>query len=147
MNARISIAGRDDRSVLDQVREQAAAARPPGRPPGAEALAAARDEEEYQEILLRILREHSAVDTDDMEIPYKPGVIGTVMRRVRGVLWKLLRYQHDVITARHNTIHALHAAALEYEHSRYQRRIEALEERITELERNPGASAPPTAGP
>ena len=46
MNARISIAGRDDRSVLEQVREQAAAARSPGRAPGAEALAAARDEEE-----------------------------------------------------------------------------------------------------
>ena len=105
-------------------------------------LAATGSEEEYQQELLRILRENHAASTEGVDIPCKPGLVGACARVLRAFLWKGLRYQHEQMAIRHNAIHARLAAALEYEHDLNQRRIAELEQRIAELQKPVSPEAP-----
>lgn len=146
MNGRISVAGRSDDRLLKRI--QTIDARTDAADPvsAADALADAADEEEYQAILMRLIREQGAVDLSEVDIPRKPGPVGACLRFVRAVLWKWLRYQHETVTSRHNAVHALHAAALECEREARQRRMDDLEQRLARLERasDNRDSAPPS---
>jgi hypothetical protein len=131
MNAKISI---DDTSCRNRILHLTRDLPDTERSPAADALAQTENEEAFQETLLRICREQGAVDTSAVRIPYKPGLLGRIMRPIRGLLWKLLRHQHDEMTARHNAVYSLHSSALQHEHDLNKKRQEALERRMAELE-------------
>ena len=114
------------------------AAKPPAEvPPEISALALrdARDEGEYQDTLLRLLRYRDNVDTLPFEIPHRGGWRGRMTAAIKRKLWTLLRYQHDRITFRQNLINSLYTSALEYERARREAEIARLEARIEELEK------------
>ncbi|MFN2352425.1 MAG: hypothetical protein ABR497_10810 [Kiritimatiellia bacterium] len=138
----IWVAGKPAPELAGQVRAAADdMARGPRRPDevspeiGAPALAHCASDADYLEHFMRLLRYRDAVDTLDFEIPCRPGPAGRLMRALKRVLWKLLRYQHDRIAFRQNLINGLHTQALEWELRQRQREIAELRGRITALER------------
>jgi hypothetical protein len=142
---KISVAGRDRTEDLGPgLRRQAEAMtrldprRQPARIPeeiGALALARAKSDAEYLEQFARLVRYRDAVDTFDYNIPRKPGLTGFLMGRLKGFLWKLLRYQHDRIAFRQNMINGLYTSGLEFEIVARRKEIAELEQRVAELEK------------
>lgn len=101
---------------------------------GALALAGMGSDADYHAHFIRLLRYRDAVDTLDFAIPYRPGPTGGIMRRLKQILWKLLRYQHDRILFRQNLVNGLFTAALENEMTLRKREMDELRARIEALE-------------
>ena len=76
------------------------------------------------------MRLRYAVSTESFPIPGKPGASGSLLRKVKGFLWKLLRYQHDRMAFQQNSVNELMISAADFQ----QARIAALEQRIQQLE-------------
>jgi hypothetical protein len=110
-------------------------------PPQPEVAASARrlqqpaDEAAYLDELIRQLQQRNVVNLEPFQIPRRSGWLGALTAKVRTKLWRLLRYQHEHVTAQQNDINQLLAAALEFEHRAHQREVAALTKRIEELER------------
>ena len=104
----------------------------------ARALARAQSEAEYLDQLIGLIRCRNAVDTLDFSIPRKPGVAGLFMARLKALLWKLLRYQHDQIAFRQNLINTQLTSALEFEFTQRQKETADLKRRVAELEKQGG---------
>ena len=90
----------------------------------------ARTEREYDDQFVRLVRAKSPVNTQDFDLPPRPGLAGAVYAAVRKFLWRLLRYQHDRVVFRQNFVNAQVASALEFQQSEIRR----LEERVRALE-------------
>ena len=101
-------------------------------------LARAQSEVEYLDQLVGLIRCRNAVDTLDFAIPRKPGVVGRCMTRLKALLWKLLRYQHDRIAFQQNLINAHLTNALEFEVTQRQKETADLKRRVAELEKQSG---------
>jgi hypothetical protein len=103
---------------------------------------------EYLTRLLTLLRTHGAVRTDIVSVPVPPGWRGRLLKPLRRLQWRELRYQHDRIAFQRNTIHHQIAAALECMREEYRGEIARLEARIEQLEaghaarRNPPEQRP-----
>lgn len=100
----------------------------------ADRLAEATSEADYQERLIAMLRENSAVDLSRIELPRTPGIRGLIGFWWQNLLWRLLRCQQAQVTLEHNAIHTLHAATLEFEHEYMRQRIDQLEQRVAQCE-------------
>ncbi len=94
----------------------------------------ARSEEEYRAEFLRLLRYRNGLDTFDFHIPRKPGPAGALAARFKGVLWRLLRYQHDRISFRQNLINCFFTGLFEIEIGQRDREIEDLRRRLGRIE-------------
>lgn len=101
---------------------------------GALVLHKATSDADYLEQLIRLLRYRDAFDTHDFDIPRKPGLLGAVMARLKSVLWRLLRYQHDRIAFRQNLINSLFTNAIEFEALERKRGDHELRERLAKAE-------------
>lgn len=101
---------------------------------GALALHKANSDADYLNHFIRLLRYRDAFDTYDFDIPRKPGLFGAIMARVKGVLWKLLRYQHDRIAFRQNLINGLFTSAIEFEAAERKRKDNELGARLDKAE-------------
>ena len=101
----------------------------------------ARSEEEYRAEFLRLLRYRNGLDTFDFHIPRKPGPAGALAARFKGVLWRLLRYQHDRIAFQQNLINELAIDALEFQQDRLDRELAELRQRVAGLETGPAKGA------
>ena len=101
---------------------------------GALALHKAVSDADYLNHFVRLLRYRDAFDTYDFDIPRKPGVVGSVMARIKKVLWKLLRYQHDRIAFRQNLINGLFTSAVEFEMAERKRTDDELNRRLDKAE-------------
>lgn len=101
-------------------------------------LARAQSEAEYLDQLIGLIRSRNAVDTLDFAIPRKPGAVGLFIARLKALLWKLLRYQHDRIAFQQNLINAHLTSALEFEVIQRQKETADLKRRIIELEKQNG---------
>ena len=76
---------------------------------------------------LRLLRLRTAVRTDAFRVPRRPGPLGRLLGVVRLVAWRMLRYQHDRMFFKQNTVNALLAEAvreLAEEHRRMRGEID-----------------------
>jgi len=116
--------------------------------PGDSALSlkTARDPDDYLDRYGRLLRLRFSVSTESFPIPGKPGSTGTILRTIKGVLWKLLRYQHDRMAFQQNTINELVISSVDFQRTASRRAIADLEHRIRTLEAdaaNPGRKANP----
>jgi hypothetical protein len=138
---KLVINGQDRSADLGAELAAAAQQRPAGQKPYAmaEAISALRlqavaSEAAYGAELLRLLRYRDNVDTLPFEIPRKRGWLGAATARIKRVLWKVLRYQHDRITNRQNLINHLYSSALECEHRQRAQEIRELQRRLAALE-------------
>ncbi len=102
---------------------------------GALSLRAAQSDADYLERLVGLLRCRSAYDTLDFDMPVRPGRVGRLMRPLRKMLWKLLRYQHDRIAFRQNMINGFLVGALEFEVAERRRETDELRQRLERLEK------------
>jgi hypothetical protein len=101
-------------------------------------LARAQSEAEYLDQLIGLIRSRNAVETLDFAIPRKPGVVGLFMTRLKALLWKLLRYQHDRIAFQQNLINTQLTSVLEFEFTPRQKETADLKRRVAELEKQGG---------
>lgn len=93
-----------------------------------------RDAKNEQEFLARwseLIRRRSHLDTMQTDFGRKPGALGALALRVREVLWKIFRYQHNQLARQQSTINAQLVAALEFQNDE----ITKLRARIAELEK------------
>ena len=144
---KIQFAGRDRTEdigarIQAAIRKRSGAPSPAVVPPDISALnlLQAKSEAEYQERLLRLIRYRDNVDTLPFDIPRRPGLAGALLTRVKVMLWKLLRYQHDRITGRQNLINSTYSGALEYEHRILMAELEQLKKRMAALESQMGGA-------
>lgn len=141
---KITVAGQDcTRELGGEIRQKAAGLKKlTGRaaPPevsveiGALALHKAVSDADYLNHFVRLLRYRDAFDTYDFDIPRKPGPFGAVFARIKSVLWKLLRYQHDRIAFRQNLINGLFTSAVEFEMAERKKTDDELVRRLDKLE-------------
>jgi len=99
------------------------------------ALKDSRNMEDYLERYGKLMRFRYALCTDPFPIPGKPGFAGTLIKKLKTFLWKLLRYQHDRMSHQQNAINELVISAQDFQNSAIQQRLNTLEQRIQELER------------
>lgn len=97
-------------------------------------LKASQSPADYLARYCRLLRLRTALSTEAFPIPGKPGTAGSLLRRLKGFLWKLLRYQHDRMAFQQNTLNELVASSLEFQRQSSQQTIAVLEQRIKALE-------------
>ena len=135
---KIVIANRDRTAELEPALRAEADRRlaDPGHvqlPPELHALSLreARDEADFLERWSAQVRRKSHVDTLKFDIPRRPGALGSLFQRVRVVLWKALRYQHNRVVSLQNLVNSHLVATLEFQADEIRR----LRARLDELER------------
>jgi hypothetical protein len=101
---------------------------------GALALHKSLSDADYLDHFVRLLRYRDAFDTYDFDIPRRPGSAGAIMAKIKKVLWKLLRYQHDRIAFRQNLINGLFTSAVEFEVTERKRKAAEIDRRLDNLE-------------
>lgn len=89
---------------------------------------------DYLERFCRLMRLRYALSTEAFPIPARPGVAGNLLRKLKGFLWKLLRYQHDRMAFQQNSINELVISSIDFQQAASKRRIDSLEQRIRALE-------------
>ena len=139
----ITVAGRDRSRDLTpglQAAAEKAVADPWHRqlPPEllATTLRGCRDEPEFLDRLIGLMRRKSHTDTMRFDIPRRPGFAGSVWATIRRKLWKLLRYQHDRVIFRQNMVNTQFMNAIEFERDLLRAEVGRLERRIEQLERS-----------
>lgn len=135
---KLQVAGKDRSGDLGREIAGTAAARPDcglGRQISHEMdvleLRTADGSEEYLDRHVKTLRVRNQVDPSAFE---GPGACG-LMNRVRRFLWRLLRYQHDWVSFRQNSINVQLSYELEFEKEERKKQVAELEKRIRELEK------------
>ncbi len=104
--------------------------------PGDSALSLkeSRNAADYLERFCRLMRLRYSLSTESFPIPARPGTAGTFLRKFKGVLWKLLRYQHDRMAFQQNSINELVISSIDFQQAAARRKVESLEQRILTLE-------------
>jgi len=137
---RIIVAGKDQTSEIgSELTHRAArhqgALSPWSAADSALSLKASRDMTDYLNRFGKLMRLRYALCTDPFPIPGKPGLAANLIKKLKTLLWKLLRYQHDRMSCQQNAINELVISAHDFQNSAMQQRLNALEQRIQELER------------
>lgn len=138
---RITVANEDRSGTLGRQIEEAAEAVRIGAGPSflpieysALSLKTVRNETEYRHTLIKLLRNRSGLDTEDFDIPRKPGTAGKLFAALKRILWKLLRYQHDRMAFKQNVINDLVIGHMEFEMMTRDEQMRSLQNRISHLE-------------
>jgi hypothetical protein len=97
-------------------------------------LQASRDLTDYLDRYNKLLRLRFALCTAPFPVPGKSGVSGTLMKRLKAILWKLFRYQHDRMAFQQNALNELIINAQDFQNTSLKQRLAELEHRIKELE-------------
>jgi len=98
------------------------------------ALKESSDPIDYLDRTIRLMRLRGAVSTESFPIPSRPEAMGTMLRKVKAVLWKLLRYQHDRMAFQQNVINELIIGSIEFQQAVTKQAIGDLERRVAQLE-------------
>ena len=95
-----------------------------------------KDSTDYLARYCRLLHLRYALSTEAFPIHARPGPAGNLLRKVKTMLWKLLRYQHDRMAFQQNAINELVISGLAFQ----QARLAALEQQVNTLESELAAS-------
>lgn len=146
---KLAVANKDRAGDLVRELADAAAARSQEEAPefhpldySALLLRSAANDDEFVEKFLKLMWHRAGVTTEDFHIPRKPGFIGGIMGRIKSVLWKVFRYQHDRIAFQQNTVNTQLTAAIEFTHANHIARVKTLERRVAALEASLDRSVP-----
>ena len=109
----------------------------PGRPPELDALslATANNEAHFLAKYLQQLHYKHQVNTASFAIPRRPGKLGSFFGKLRCYLWRLLRYQHEGMISRQNTVNTLLAEGLALEHNFAQKELAMLREELATMKK------------
>ena len=137
---RIVVAGKDETveiggALARQAGRHQGALSPWSASDSALSLKDSRDMPDYLERYGKLMRLRYALCTDPFPIPGKPSLTGSLMKKLKAFLWKLLRYQHDHMAHQQTAINEGVISAQEFQNAAFTQRIEALEQRIRELEK------------
>lgn len=108
-------------------------------------LKTSRSTGEFMAHYCRLLRLRYALSTEPFPIPGKPGATGRFLRRLKGILWKVLRYQHDRMAFQQTAVNELVISAIEFQREAAHHTVTALEQRIRALEAELAARKEPRA--
>ena len=137
---RLIVAGKDESvGIGGELARQAArhqgALSPWSASDSALSLKNSRGMSDYLERYGKLMRLRYALSTESFPIPGKTGLAGTLMKRLKTFLWKLLRYQHDRMAHQQTAINEGIISAQEFQQAAFTQRLAALEQRIQELEK------------
>jgi len=140
---KIIIGGKDRTSGLGPALKAEADARM-AKPPhpvlphqlSALSLCDAGNEAEFLDRWAGLIRRKSHVDTNKVEVARRPGGIGALTQKIRMLLWKVFRYQHNGVVGLQNQVNSQLTAAMEFQLDEIRR----LQARVEELERRGGGS-------
>jgi len=90
--------------------------------------------DDYLDRTVRLMRLRGAVSTEAFPIPGRSGAAGTLLRKIKTILWKLLRYQHDRMAFQQNAINELIIGSIEFQQSVSKQTVGDLERRVAQLE-------------
>ncbi len=136
---RILVAGKDEtKTIGSELTRRAARHQGPLSPwapsDSALSLKASRDMSDYLDRFGKLMRLRYALCTDSFSISGKPGVSGSLLKKVKAFLWKLLRYQHDRMAHQQNAINELVISAQDFQNVLISKNLTDLEQRIKTLE-------------
>ena len=97
-------------------------------------LANFKDIDAFQTFYLECLRDAVFVDINDFAIVERRAGFGRLLRHIKRVLWKLLKFYTYRLWSQQNQVNGLLLSAIETTESRYRDRIDKLEKRIAQLE-------------
>ncbi len=106
-------------------------------------LGAAANEAEFLDRQIAVLTRRTQVDMDGCETPPAAGPASRVMRVLRRILWRLMRYPSDFIAFNQNAINCQFVHALELEARLRRRETEALRRRLAAIEADRRGGEPP----
>ncbi len=93
-----------------------------------------KDDDEFLECYIRCLHQIVTVDINDFEIVERHSSVAPLMKALKKVIWKLLKFYTFRLWSQQNQTNGLLLAAVEITNRRSEKRIKALEDRIRELE-------------
>lgn len=131
---RIVIAGQDRTEEMLAALSAGEGAPPATPTPPGLGLATSTSEADYLARLLELLRTRDGLHTRSFDVPSRPGLRGRILRLIRRLQWKVLRFQHDRMAFQQNAINGQIAAALEFLREEQRRDVAKFEARIAALE-------------
>lgn len=142
MDVQVGAEGLDVESLVAEIRDEVAQKREQGVYTDARIGRAERhnliymaDSGELLRFYLGCLRDGVHVDINDFEIEdRRPGWKGTVLVRIKTVIWKLLKFYTFRMWHQQNQINGLMVTAIESSYRQYEKRISTLEKRLEALE-------------
>ncbi len=98
-------------------------------------LATLRNHDEFLEFYLKCLREAAFVDISDFDIRERRRGFAPLLIRFKRTIWNLLKFYTYRLWSQQNQVNGLLVTAVENLNLKYAAKIQALEKRIEELER------------
>ena len=97
-------------------------------------LANFKDVDAFQAFYLECLHDAVFVDINDFDIVERRAGFGRILKYIKRVLWKLLKFYTYRLWSQQNQVNGLLLSAVETTESRFKERIDKLEARIAQLE-------------
>ncbi len=143
MNVQVGAEGVDAAALVAEIRADVARKRREGVYADARIARAERhnlmymaDSAELLRFYLNCLRDTVHVDINDYTIQdRRQGFAGKMLVKSKTVIWKLLKFYTYRLWHQQNQINALTVTAIESSFQQYEKRIDALEKRVAELEK------------
>ena len=96
-------------------------------------------EDGFLAFYLKCLREAAFVDTSDFEIRERRRYLGPLLIPIKKVIWQLLKFYTYRLWSQQNEVNGLMVTAIEGTDEKYEDKIDKLEKRVQELEKQLGA--------
>ncbi len=93
-----------------------------------------QNDDDFFDFYMSCLRQAFVVDINDFAIVERRARFGRLLVALKTVIWKLLKFYTYRLWTQQNQINGLLLSALESSEQTHRNRIQALEERIAELE-------------
>ncbi len=97
-------------------------------------MASAGDDSEWLALWMQILPQRAGIALDGFTIAAQPGFRGRVLQRVRSLLWRVFRYQHERVAYRQNLVNAHMVTAIRFHYLQMVNECAELRGRIEQLE-------------
>lgn len=95
-----------------------------------------RNDEDFLAFYLQSLREAALVDINDFEIRERRAGLAPLLVRLKKSIWSLLKFYTYRLWSQQNAINGLFVTGLESLDDTYKTRLQRLEARLAELEKN-----------
>ena len=94
-----------------------------------------RNQDDFLEFYMRCLSDAAFVDISDFEIRERRSSLAPLLKGMKTVIWKLLKFYTYRLWSQQNQVNGLLVTAIEGVDEKYESRIKKLEARIEELEK------------
>ncbi|MBN1673855.1 MAG: hypothetical protein JXR37_22595 [Kiritimatiellae bacterium] len=91
-----------------------------------------KDDEDFIDFYLECLRDAVFVDINDFEIHERRRAVGRLLKALKGLIWKVLKFYTYRLWSQQNQVNGLLLTAVESVDEKYGRKIRELEKRLAE---------------